>query len=67
MKSPAGGDAEDGRRPLRAPGSVHAATNVGDVPAAELATYVIEKGKPLTQIERSGTHSKRPLSTQGRR
>jgi quercetin dioxygenase-like cupin family protein len=33
-------------------GVVHAARNVGDVPAAELATYLIEKGKPLTQIER---------------
>src|SRR3954447_1748294 len=33
-------------------GVVHAARNVGDVPAAELATYVVEKGKPLTQIEK---------------
>jgi quercetin dioxygenase-like cupin family protein len=33
-------------------GVVHAARNVGDVPAAELATYVIEQGKPLTQIEK---------------
>jgi quercetin dioxygenase-like cupin family protein len=31
-------------------GVVHAAKNVGDAPAAELATYVIEKGKPLTRI-----------------
>src|SRR5690242_6684138 len=31
-------------------GSVHAAKNVGSVPAAELGTYVIEKGKPLTEI-----------------
>lgn len=29
-------------------GTVHAARNVGDIPAAELATYVLEKGKPLT-------------------
>ena len=31
-------------------GVVHAARNVGTVPAAELATYVVEKGKPLTEI-----------------
>ena len=29
-------------------GEVHAARNVGKEPAAELATYVLEKGKPLT-------------------
>lgn len=29
-------------------GVVHAARNVGTEPAAELATYVLEKGKPLT-------------------
>jgi quercetin dioxygenase-like cupin family protein len=29
-------------------GVVHAARNVGSEPAAELATYVLEKGKPLT-------------------
>jgi quercetin dioxygenase-like cupin family protein len=29
-------------------GVVHAARNVGDEPAAELATYVLKKGKPLT-------------------
>ena len=29
-------------------GVVHAARNPGTEPAAELATYVIEKGKPLT-------------------
>ena len=29
-------------------GVVHAARNTGTVPAAELATYVLEKGKPLT-------------------
>ena len=27
--------------------TVHAARNVGKVPGAELATYVVEKGKPL--------------------
>ena len=31
-------------------GTVHAARNVGTVPAAELATYVLEKGKPLTTL-----------------
>jgi quercetin dioxygenase-like cupin family protein len=31
-------------------GTVHAARNVGTGPAAELATYVIEKGKPLTEL-----------------
>ena len=29
-------------------GGVHAARNLGNEPAAELATYVLEKGKPLT-------------------
>ena len=29
-------------------GVVHAAKNTGEGPAAELATYVLEKGKPLT-------------------
>lgn len=28
-------------------GKAHAAMNVGQEPAAELATYVVEKGKPL--------------------
>jgi quercetin dioxygenase-like cupin family protein len=31
-------------------GTVHAARNVGDTSAAELATYVVEKGKPLTTL-----------------
>lgn len=31
-------------------GVVHAAENVGSTPAAELGTYVVEKGKPLTEI-----------------
>jgi quercetin dioxygenase-like cupin family protein len=31
-------------------GTFHAARNVGDVPASELATYVLEKGKPLTEF-----------------
>jgi len=29
-------------------GTIHAAKNVGDVRAAELATYVVEKGQPLS-------------------
>ena len=29
-------------------GVMHAARNTGNEPAAELATYVLEKGKPLT-------------------
>lgn len=33
-------------------GTVHAARNVGSTPAAELATYVLEKGKPLTEFVR---------------
>ena len=28
-------------------GAVHAATNVGNEEASELATYIVEKGKPL--------------------
>jgi quercetin dioxygenase-like cupin family protein len=31
-------------------GTIHEARNVGTVPAAELGTYVVEKGKPLTEI-----------------
>ena len=31
-------------------GAVHAARNAGRVPAAELATYVIERGKPLVTL-----------------
>lgn len=31
-------------------GTVHAARNTGTAKAAELATYVLEKGKPLTTI-----------------
>ena len=31
-------------------GASHSARNVGDGPAAELATYVMEKGKPLTEF-----------------
>ena len=29
--------------------TVHAARNVGDVPAAELATYIVEIGQPLLE------------------
>ena len=31
-------------------GTVHAARNIGSVPATELATYDVEKGKPLTTL-----------------
>jgi quercetin dioxygenase-like cupin family protein len=31
-------------------GAVHAAKNVGIDEAAELGTYIVEKGKPLTEI-----------------
>ncbi len=31
-------------------GAVHRAKNVGAVRGAELATYIIEKGKPLTEL-----------------
>ena len=31
-------------------GTVHAARNVGRGPGAELATYIVEKGKPLVQL-----------------
>jgi len=32
--------------------TIHAARNVGSVNGAELATYVVEKGKPLVEIAR---------------
>jgi quercetin dioxygenase-like cupin family protein len=31
-------------------GTIHAAKNVGSTTAAELATYVVEKGKPLLTL-----------------
>ena len=31
-------------------GAIHSARNVGKVRGAELATYIIEKGKPLTEL-----------------
>jgi len=31
-------------------GTIHAAKNVGSVNAAELATYIVEKGKPLLTL-----------------
>jgi quercetin dioxygenase-like cupin family protein len=31
-------------------GTIHAAKNVGSVNAAELATYIVEKGKPLVMM-----------------
>jgi quercetin dioxygenase-like cupin family protein len=33
-------------------GTIHAARNVGSVVASELATYVVEKGKPLVVLAR---------------
>jgi quercetin dioxygenase-like cupin family protein len=32
-------------------GTLHAAKNVGSGPGAELATYVVEKGKPLVTVD----------------
>ncbi len=32
-------------------GTVHSAKNVGSVNAAELATYIVEKGKPLVALK----------------
>src|SRR5258708_22379041 len=32
-------------------GTIHAAKNVGSSPGAELATYVVEKGKPLVTVD----------------
>jgi len=31
-------------------GTIHAAKNVGSTNAAELATYIVEKGKPLLAL-----------------
>jgi quercetin dioxygenase-like cupin family protein len=31
-------------------GTIHAAKNVGSGNAAEIATYVVEKGKPLVEL-----------------
>jgi quercetin dioxygenase-like cupin family protein len=33
-------------------GVVHSAKNTGNVVASELATYVVEKGKPLVVLEK---------------
>ena len=32
-------------------GTIHAAKNVGSINAAELATYIVEKGKPLVVLD----------------
>jgi quercetin dioxygenase-like cupin family protein len=49
----------DGRPPIKVdagsgltvpPETVHAVRNVGNGPAAELATYVVEKGKPFLVV-----------------
>ena len=31
-------------------GAIHSAKNVGSTPGAELATYLVEKGKPLVEL-----------------
>ena len=31
-------------------GTIHSAKNVGSINAAELATYIVEKGKPLVTL-----------------
>ena len=31
-------------------GAIHSARNIGKVRGAELATYIVEKGKPLTEL-----------------
>ena len=36
-------------------GTIHAAKNVGSGNAAELATYIVEKGKPLVALAREST------------
>jgi quercetin dioxygenase-like cupin family protein len=36
--------------------AVHAVRNVGDGNAAELATYVVEKGRPLFNAPEEGVH-----------
>ena len=33
-------------------GTIHAAKNVGSVDGVELATYIVEKGKPLLTVVR---------------
>ena len=33
-------------------GTIHSAKNVGSVNAAELATYIVEKGKPLVTLSK---------------
>ena len=35
-----------------AAGTIHAAKNVGSGNAAELATYIVEKGKPLVELKK---------------
>src|SRR5262245_3941803 len=50
-------------------GTIHAVTNVGSGNASELATYVVEKGKPLVELALSeGDSSRHPdVSTALRR
>ena len=37
-------------------GTIHAAKNVGSGNAAELATYIVEKGKPLARAGQVSAH-----------
>ncbi|QHS59686.1 cupin domain-containing protein [Chitinophaga agri] len=41
-------------------GTIHAARNVGNYNGAELATYVVEKGKPLVVMDTTAVSGKRP-------
>lgn len=41
-------------------GAVHSARNVGKTRGAELATYIVEKGKPLTELASDGDAGAKP-------
>lgn len=41
-------------------GAVHSARNIGKVRGAELATYIVEKGKPLTELAGDGDAGAKP-------
>ena len=41
---------EAGEALFIAAGAIHAAKNIGTGSAAELATYIVEKGKPLVVL-----------------
>jgi hypothetical protein len=40
-------------------GTIHSARNVGSNRAAELGTYIVEKGKPLVTLVQSANVSKK--------